>query len=131
MAILSRDQILSADDRKVVVVPVPEWGGDVLVRTLTGSERDKFEASTVQQRGGKTKQNMDNFRARLVALCVVNEQHELMFNPSDIRELGNKSVAALQRIFNKCNELNGMSEDDIDELTRGFEGETHEVSTSA
>ena len=33
---LTRDAILNAADLKTEAVPVPEWGGDVLVRGLTG-----------------------------------------------------------------------------------------------
>src|SRR5258708_5682280 len=88
MALLSRDQILNADDRKTVEVEVPEWGGSVLLRSMTGRERDAFEASLQETRGNKTKQNVVNFRARLVALCIVNQQGELVFNSADIKMLG-------------------------------------------
>jgi hypothetical protein len=130
MAILTRDQILKADDRRTVEVEVPEWGGSVLIRSLTGAERDKFEASTMQNKGGKQVQNYANFRARLVSLCIVNEQGELLFNSADIKLLGDKSVAALQRVFNKCNELNGLSDEDVEEMTSVFDGEAREASTS-
>lgn len=130
MALLSREEILSADDLKTKDVHVPEWGGEVRIRALTGEERDKFEASTVQTRGNKTKQNVENFRARLVSLCIINEQGQRMFNPADVRALGRKSVAALQRVFNACNELNGLSDEDVEELTEGFGEEANEASTS-
>lgn len=130
MALLSREQILNADDRKTVEVEVPEWGGSVLVRSLSGAERDDFEASTVKMKGGKQQQNIANFRARLVSLCIVNEAGERMFAPVDVKALGNKSVAALQRVFNKCNELNGLSEEDIEDLTQDFDEADHEGSTS-
>lgn len=130
MALLSREQILSADDLKTLDVHVPEWGGDVRLRALTGEERDKFEASFTVQRGGKTKQNVANFRARLVSMCIVNERGERMFNPADINALGRKSVSALQRVFNACNEMNGLSEEDVEELTEGFGEEATEASTS-
>lgn len=130
MALLSRDQILNADDLKTKDVHVPEWGGEVRIRALTGEERDRFEASTVQTRGSKTKQNVENFRARLVSLCIINEDGLRTFSPPDVKALGKKSVAALQRVFNACNELNGLSDEDVEELTEGFEGEATEASTS-
>lgn len=130
MAILGRDAILNADDRKTKVVPVPEWGGEVLIRSLSGKERDEFEASLVEQKGNKQKQNVANFRARLLSLCIVNEKMERLFIPADIPALGNKSVAALQRVFNACNELNGLSEQDVEELTQDFETAAPEDSTS-
>lgn len=131
MALLTREQILNADDRKTQVVEVPEWGGSVMIRTLSGKERDRFEASLQVTRGSKTKQNYDNFRARLISLCVVNESGERTFSDADIALLGEKSVAALQRVFNACNELNGLSDADVEELTQGFDEGATEDSTSA
>ena len=42
--ILSRDQILSVNDRKTEVVTVPEWGGDVIVSVMSGEQRDAYES---------------------------------------------------------------------------------------
>lgn len=132
MALLSKNEILQADDRKTVKVPVPEWGGDVLVRSLSGRERDEFEQSTIKQKGNKQEQNFDNFRARFVALCVVDEKGERLFaTRQEVAMLGNKSVAALQRVFNAAQELNGMSEADVEELTDSFDQDPDEGSTSA
>jgi len=129
MALLSADEILAADDRRYEVVEVPEWNGDVRVRSLTGRERDNFELSLQDGKKGNTK---ENFRARLVALCAVDESGKLLFtNKQQVVLLGNKSVSALQRVFDKCNEMNGFSEEDIDELTEDFGGAPDESSTSA
>ncbi|AEV52072.1 hypothetical protein [Rhodococcus phage REQ1] len=132
MALLSKNDILSVDDRKTVRVSVPEWGGEVLVRTLSGRERDEFEASTVKTNKGKQEQNFENFRARFVALCVVDEKGERLFaTRAEVSMLGNKSVAALQRVFNEAQKLNGMTEADVEELTESFEQDPDEASTSA
>lgn len=129
MALLSKHDILNADDRKVEEVHVPEWGGSVLVRSLSGRERDEFEASTIDKKTGKP--TMENFRAKLVALCVVDEEGRRLFETrADVAILGNKSVAALQRVFNKAQELNGFSESDVEELTEDFDGDPDERSTS-
>jgi hypothetical protein len=129
MTLLSKSDILNADDRKTERVEVPEWGGSVLVRSLSGAERDKFESDSVDQKTGKTK--TENFRARLLSLCIVDEDGKRLFESrGDIAMLGNKSVAALQRVFNKCQELNGFSEEDIEELTEDFDEDPDEPSTS-
>ncbi len=39
---LTGEEILGADDLPTEVVPVPEWDGTVIVRTLTGAERDHW-----------------------------------------------------------------------------------------
>ncbi len=129
MAILNKNDIMTVDDLKVEEVPVPEWGGSVLVRTLTARERDDFESSTVDKKTGKP--NLDNFRAKLVSLCMVDENGKRLFESrADVAMLGNKSVAALQRVFNKAQELNGFSEKDVEELTEDFDGDPDEQSTS-
>lgn len=132
MALLSKNDILSVNDRKTVEVHVPEWGGSVLVRTLSGRERDEFEASTVKTNKGKREENFDNFRARFVALCVVDETGQRLFTSrAEVVMLGGKSVAALQRVFNKAQEINGMTENDVEELTESFEPDPDEPHTSA
>ncbi len=131
MALLSKDAIFSTPARKHVEIEVPEWGGSVRLQSLTGRERDDFEASTVKMRAGRQESNMDNFRARFSALCIVDEQGTRMFRTrADIDMLGNTSVSALQRIFNKCQEMNGMTDDDVEELTESFEETPTESSTS-
>ena len=69
--ILKRDEILQAADIQVLLVSVPEWGGDVYVKGMTGAERDKFEASIVEQRGKAQTMNMANIRAKLASLLAL------------------------------------------------------------
>jgi hypothetical protein len=130
MALLNRDQILDYDDLKTVDVEVPEWGGTVRLRMLTAKERDAFEASTVETRGNKMKQNLANIRARLVSLCIVDESGKRVFESGDVARLGEKSAAALQRLFNKCNELNGLTDEDVEDLAEGF-GESQSEDSSS
>lgn len=131
MALLSKDEILKANDLKTEEVAVPEWGGEVLVRTMTGEERDKFEADSVTfNKKGEAKQNFANTRARLVALVCVNEEGEPLFSGYDIPDLGRKSAVALDRVFEKAQEMNGFTPKDIEELAEGFGPGPSEDSTT-
>jgi hypothetical protein len=131
MALLGRNQILDAKDLQTEDVPVPEWGGEVRIRMLTGEERDAYEASMVElKKDGSAKANRENVRARLLILCIVNEAGEQMFNRAEIKLLGRKSAKALERVINKLNEMNGISEKDIEELAEGFDNAPSEDSTS-
>ena len=70
---LSRDDILKAADNEPEEIDVPEWGGSVLVRGMTGRERDAFELSMLQPgRGGRRVVDPANVRAKLVARCCVD-----------------------------------------------------------
>jgi hypothetical protein len=130
MSILSREQILQAKDLVTEVVEVPEWSGSVLVKSLTGAERDQYEAAIVEQKGRDTKVNMRNARARLVALSVVDEEGKRLFSPNDVSLLGAKSAAALQRVFNVSMRLSGISAEDVRELTEDLEENPFEDSPS-
>ena len=48
---LTRSEILAARDLGTVAVDVPEWGGTVHLRPLTGSERGRFETETLAMGG--------------------------------------------------------------------------------
>jgi len=120
MELLTRDQILNAQDLDSEDVAVPEWGGTVRVRALSGAERDNFEASITERKGRKTRMNLANLRARLVQLCVVDQKGKSLFRRTDIDALGKKSAAALDRVFDVCRRLSGMTEEDIEEMTENF-----------
>lgn len=116
--ILTRDQILEAHDLGTEEVKVPEWGGSVLVKAMNGMERDKFEASMIEGRGKKQRTNFENMRARLVALAVVDDKGERLFSDADVAALGKKSAAALDRVFTVAQRLNGITAEDVDDLTK-------------
>jgi len=116
---LTREQILQAADVVYEEVPVPEWGGKVMVRSLSGTERDRIEATIVQATGRKQSINLQNVRAKFIAWSIVDpETHRRLFTDADIVTLGDKSAAALQRVFNVVQRLAGLSEEDLEEMTK-------------
>lgn len=120
MALLSRDQIFASNDMLMQDVEVPEWGGTVRVRSLTGEERDKFESSLIRQVGNKATANTRNMRAKLVAMSAIGEDGKPLFDPADVIRLGQRSAAALDRIFEVCQKLSGLSDDDVEEIEESF-----------
>ncbi|MFW6034561.1 MAG: hypothetical protein ACOC9R_05430 [bacterium] len=128
---LSRDAILDADDLSTDVVQVPEWGGAVLVRSLTGRERDEFEAGTMRfGKDGSREMRLSNLRARFVALVIVDEQGNRLFADTDVKRLGQKSAAALQRVWEAGRKLSGLSDEDVEELVEDFDADQSGDSTS-
>lgn len=127
--LLNREAILKADDLPKELVEVPEWGGYVYVRTLTGLERDAFEESVTQQRGKSIKMNLRNIRAKLVALSVVDEGGKRIFSDADAKFLGEKSASALDRIFEVAQRLSGLRDEDVEELAKNSEEDLNAGST--
>lgn len=116
MALLTADAILAAQDRPHEDVSVPEWGGEVRVATMSGKDRDEFEAESYE--AGKSGTQLVNIRARLVARCLVDENGSRLFSLKQIEALGAKSAAALDRIYAVATRLNGMTEADIEDLEK-------------
>lgn len=126
MGLLSREAILRAEDLPREEVSVPEWGGSVLVRTLTGAERDRYEADIYdlkQKRGRASEVGFkDNLRAKLVALAACDERGQRLFSDADVRALGAKSAKALERVWNVARRLAGLSGEDVEELEKNSAG---------
>lgn len=120
MGFLSREAILEADDTRYETVACPEWGGDVRLKSISGAKRDQYEASLVEERGASRKMNLRNARAKLIILTAVDETGRQLFTSEDLRQLGNKNAAPLDRLFDAARKLTGMSDDDVKELTENF-----------
>lgn len=112
---LTRDAILGASDLKTETVSVKEWGGDVIIASMTGEARDAWEKSLV---GSNGKVNMENIRARLVAACAVDESGNRLFSDADATELGKKSAAALDRCAKVAQRLNGLTDAELEEAKK-------------
>lgn len=118
---LSRDVILAVADVQFEDVDVPEWGGTVRVKSLTGKERDALESSMIVGKGKNKDVSLSNLRAKLVARSVVDEQGRTIFTDEDIPALGAKSAAALNRVYEVAQRLSGVTQEDVDELTKNSE----------
>ncbi|OSM43459.1 hypothetical protein [Nesterenkonia sp. PF2B19] len=118
MTLLSKSDILGADDLPTRDVEVPEWGGTVRVRGLTGQGRDAFEMKMAASR--KNLGAVDDVRASLAAKCIVGEDGERMFTDKEVVQLGRKSGAALDRVYGAIRELSGMDEGAAEEAVEDF-----------
>lgn len=113
---LTKEQILGqTGDRPVRAVEVPEWGGTVYVRTLKAVERDAFEAENARAARKQDGSQLVNLRARLAALTVCDESGQRLFSDIDAVELGQRSGAVLDRIFDAATSLNGMGPAAVEE----------------
>jgi hypothetical protein len=130
MAFLTREAILGADDRDYDTVACPEWGGDVRLRSISGRQRDEYEGSLIEQRGSDRKMNLRNARAKLIVLCAVDEEGRPLFTAEDLRALSAKNAKPIDRLFDACRKLTGLSDDDVKELTENFGATPDDDSTS-
>lgn len=115
---LDREKILNSEDLVREEVEVPEWGGNVCIRCMTGTERDNFESEAYLMRGKSVEINRDNFRARLLVRTLADENGTRLFTDADIGPLGKKSAKVLDRLFGIAMRINGLSPEDVEELVK-------------
>jgi hypothetical protein len=121
---LSKAKILAAKDVKLSeAVPVPEWGGDVYIRTISGTERDKFEEAYSEQK-------MKAFRVRFLVLTLADESGERLFGDADIDALGGKSSVVINRLFDKAWQHNAFTDAAVEALGNDSPTAPSEGSTS-
>lgn len=109
--ILTAEEILGAQDVQYETVSVPEWGGEVRLRSL-----DSF---AVLRFTGPEKRN--DAASLVVALSVCDENGDLVFKESDVAKLKAKNVHAIMRLSKAALRMNGL--DKTDEETKE-EGES-------
>lgn len=120
---LSKSKILAADDVKTEEIQVPEWGGSVFCRVLSGTDRDTFEEAYSSEK-------MKNFRSRFLVLTLCDEKGERLFTEAEVNDLGKKSAVVLARLFDKAWSLNAFRNEDVEELGNGSAVDQSVSSTS-
>ncbi len=124
---LTRDDVNNVDDHVEEDVEIPEWGGWLRVKGLTGSERDLFEGSIVDVNAkGDRRMNVKGMRAKLMVMSVVHppghkDAGERVYTDLDADWLGEKSAAAVDRVFTVAQRLAGLSDEDVEELKKRLE----------
>ena len=120
MSSLTREQILQAARNAKIerdALTVPELGGQIFVRGMSGTERDAFEEGLRVRRGKRAGQNdLRNFRARLAVQVIVTEEGQRILTDDDAAIFGKMPAGVLDRIISRCTELSGTAEEEIDDL---------------
>lgn len=116
--LLTKDQIIGADDLPYQDIEVPEWGGSVRVRTMTGSERDAFEDSISKVVDGKFEMDRKDYRAKLLSRVLVDDKGQRIFSDKEVDLLGRKSAKAIGRLMDVAQELNALSKGETEALEK-------------
>jgi hypothetical protein len=110
---LSKASILAAKDTKLSeALPVPEWGGEVYIKTLSGTERDAFEDAYAENK-------MKAFRCRFLVLTLSDDKGQRLFEDGDVAELGKKSSVVINRLFEAAWKHNAFTDEAVESLGEG------------
>lgn len=133
MALLSKEEILAADDIQVEDVEVPEWGGTVRVRGLTGAQRSLIQGTVMAVRGQSVTVKADALAAmqeRLVAMSLVDGDGKRLFTDKEVGKLAAKNAGVIARLFTKAQELSGLAEDSVDAAAGNSDAAQSDGSTT-
>lgn len=110
MAFLTLDQIQSVDDIKRQTVEVPEWGGEILVKSMSGRLR-----SNLEQKISSNAPHAD-VKMMIVTSCCINEDGTRLFSDADKKWLIEKASKPLETLFEAVCKLSGIG---LDESAEG------------
>jgi hypothetical protein len=110
MGALNREKILAA---KIEVpsekVDCPELGGYFIVRGMTGKEQSAFLKTLRKKVEGKVVVDEDNFNARLIVACLVDDKGNRLFTDDEFNIVQSWPGAAFQKLAAAAQTLNGYS----------------------
>jgi len=106
MKLLNKAAFFAANDLKHEDVPVPQLGGMVRIRVMTGAARDAFNEYVQSFQDDKRPASAIN-AALLVQTCI-DEDGAPMFTMDEIEMLRDKSAAALDTMTEAAIRLNGL-----------------------
>ncbi len=107
--VLTAEDILCKDDIETVDCYVPEWGGTVKLRSLSGLEAERFVAAFPPG------ERQSASAVHIVALCAIKEDGTPFFTSEQVEELKKKSLRGIMRLQKEVLRINGLSEEGLKE----------------
>lgn len=128
--LLSFDDIIAADDIQTEYVSVPEWGGRVRVRSLSGEERG--HALAAMRAHGKQIKDEDEantfWYARIIAESLIDGAGKRIAGQSKALALTKKNGAALTRIYKVCARLSGIGQEEEEQAREDLKADPSDSS---
>jgi hypothetical protein len=114
---LTRDAILAVDDAVRETVAVKEWGGDVIVKSLSAEQARRLFGMAKSANDAD-----DTFAVPLVAMSMVDAADKPLFTEADVAALRTRNWFAVRRVFDVACRLNGFGEAAARELEKNSGG---------
>ncbi len=95
---LTKEDIAAAEDFTVEPYKVPEWGGEIFLRTPCEADYCDYK----------------NSRSTLIAMMLCDSNGKLMFHwrkGTDVEILNNKNPIVMDRIHDQCMRLSGLTKE--------------------
>lgn len=95
---LSKKDIFSFDDVKYKTIKVRAWNdGELILKSMSAAEKVSWSKKV----NAKNADELD-YMIELIIISCVDSGHSKMFEATDKPALKNKSISAIQQIFEEC-----------------------------
>lgn len=103
MALLTKEQILQSNTVTTEKVAVPEWGGEIILKSLSANDQDVIDSLLLKGKaeGG----TYDGYRAVVLSRAIVDEQGKRLFTPEEVAALGEQDKTVIDRLIEKVRNL--------------------------
>jgi hypothetical protein len=124
---------LQAIPRKTVTVRFEEYDTEYRLREMSGTDRDKFEVAAFKEDAEGVRHVQPLYlRARMVALCLVDENNVRLYADDEIEQLSDEIPASVIAVlFVAAQKLNGLGTDAVEAAAKNSESAPAGASASA
>jgi len=115
---LTKEEILKVSDLQTREINIPEWGGSIVMKTMTGEERDTWE-NRIPIRSSDKKVDIKEMKVRLLILCIRDPKDmTFMFTEKDVVSLNSKNSSVIDRLWQVASEMNGIGGKELEEIRK-------------
>lgn len=105
--------VLALDERPVVSVDVPEWGGTVYLTVMSTHDLDRIQARYLKAQ--EDPEQAAGLTAAYVAACWCDENGKRQaITTADVKKLGDQSPKVLRRLMDAAQKLHDDDEEDAE-----------------
>ena len=101
-------------------VNVPEWGGDVIVRSLTSPERDEFDLLVTE---ASEQKRYSKLMVKVIIMATIDDDGNQAFTDDDTDALLAQDRDLIERVFNEVRRVSRLLISDVDEAEKNSDGE--------
>jgi len=109
--LLKKSDILNLDDSDYKTIDVPEWSGEVRLKSMSVAEQIEYEKM-------QTSEDNNQLILTMLVLSIVDENNNRMFDKDDIVLLQEKSAHVICSLFKECIKLNSLTSKDIEDKAK-------------
>lgn len=133
MGLLTLEQLKTTPVFKSERVPVPELGGDVLIREFAGSDRDHIVRFLYENKSDVAA-NLNNgaFMVLVLSLALSNEDGSRLFPDDQVHILSRWSEKVIDRLYGIAARMNALGGEQLDAAAKNSEsGQSSDSGTAS